>query len=48
MAVDLKYVKFNIVNPLYFIINKVNGYIEKSNGNQYLTLVPADENKHNL
>ena len=26
---DLSYVEINNVNPLYFIINKINGYIEK-------------------
>ena len=26
---DLKYVKINSVNPLYRIINKVNGYFEE-------------------
>ena len=35
----------NSLNPLYLIINKINGYIEKSNGNKYLTLVPSDESK---
>ena len=28
---DLSYIKINSVNPLYFIINKINGYIEESN-----------------
>ena len=35
--------KLNSVNPLYLIINKINGYIEESNGNKYLTLVSANE-----
>ena len=26
---DLKYVKINIVNPLYFTFSKVNGYLKK-------------------
>ena len=42
---DLKYVKINIVNPLYFIFNKVNGYFEEFNGNKYLTRVPTNESK---
>ena len=42
---DSKYVKFNSVNPLYLIFNKVNGYFEEINGNKYLTLVPTNENK---
>ena len=28
---DSKYVKINSVNPLYLIINKVNGYFEEIN-----------------
>ena len=31
-----------------FIINKINGYNEESNGFKYLTLVPADESKNTL
>ena len=42
---DLSYVKFNSINPLYQIIDKINGYIEESNGNKYLTLVPTNEIK---
>ena len=30
---------------MHFIISEINGYIEKSNGNKYLTLVLTDENK---
>ena len=40
---NLRYVIINSVNPLYAIIDKINGYIEESNGNKYLTLVPADD-----
>ena len=36
---DFEYVKINSVNPLYLIIDKVDGYIEEKNGNKYLTLV---------
>ena len=39
-----KYVKINSVNPLYLIFNKVNGYFEQINGNQYLILVATNEN----
>ena len=28
---DLEYIKINSVNPLYLIINKVNGYFEEIN-----------------
>ena len=39
------YVKTNKVNPLHPIIDKINGYIEKSNGNKYLTPVLNNESK---
>ena len=42
---DSKYVKINSVNPLYIIIDKVNGYFEKINRTKYLTLVHAKESK---
>ena len=35
---DLDYVNIHSVNPLYFIIDKVDGYIEESHGNKYLCL----------
>ena len=40
---DSKYVKINCVNLLYLIFNKVNGYFEEINVNEYLTLVPTNE-----
>ena len=42
---DLSYATINSVNPLHFGINLINGYIQQSNGNKYLTLVPSDESK---
>ena len=33
------------LNPLCFIINKVNGYFEEINKNKYLALVPTNEKK---
>ena len=42
---DRRYIKINSVNPLYFIINEINGWIEESNGNKYLTLVFTYESK---
>ena len=36
------------VNPLYLIIDKVDGYIEESNENKYLTVVFNDKNKDTL
>ena len=35
---DRSYGTFNIVNPLYFIIKKMNGYIEQHNGNKYYAI----------
>ena len=35
------YAIINSVNPLYLVINEVNGYIEESNTNKYLTLMAA-------
>ena len=45
---NLSCVTINSVNLLYVIIDKLNGYIEETNGNKYLTLVPIDENKETL
>ena len=42
---DLDYVNIHNVNPLYFIINKADGYIEESNENKYLILVSNDKSK---
>ena len=42
---DLKYVKISSVNPLYLIINKINGYFEEINKSRYLTLVPTNESR---
>ena len=42
---SLRYAKINIVKSLYLLIDKINGYIEESNENKYLTLVPTDESK---
>ena len=35
---DSKYANINSVNPLYLIINEVDGYVEEINGNKYLIL----------
>ena len=45
---DHRSVKTNCVNPLYFIINKINGCIEVSNRNKTLTLVPTADSKEML
>ena len=38
----------NSVKPSCLIINKRNVYIDESNGNKYLTLVPTDKRKDTL
>ena len=35
---NLSYVKINSVDPLYFIVDKINRNIKESIGNKYLTL----------
>ena len=35
----------NSVNLLYLIVDEVDGSIEESNGNKYLTFVSSDKNK---
>ena len=45
---DFSYRTINSVNTLYLTINKMNGYIEDSNGNKYLTLISTDEGKGTL
>ena len=46
--ISSKNFKNNSVNPLYFIIDKINGYIEENSGNKYFTLVATDKNKGTL
>ena len=45
---NLSYVNINSINPLCLIIDKVDEYIEESNGNRYLMLVSTDKNKDTL
>ena len=40
------YENIHNVNPLYFIIDKADGYIEESNGNRYLTLFLQTKTKN--
>ena len=42
---DSDHVKINGVKPLYLIIDEVDGYIDESNGNKYLTFGSTDKNK---
>ena len=45
---DSDYIKIKSVNPLYLIINEVDGYIKEKNGNKYLIFNSADKNKEVL
>ena len=45
---DSDFVKINSVNPLYLIVDKVDGCIKEKNRNRYLTLVSTDKNKEVL
>ena len=45
---DYDYVKINSVNPLYLIIDKVDGHFEEKNENKYLILDSTDKNKEVL
>ena len=38
----------NSIKPLYLIINKMSGYIEKHKDSNYLTLVHTDESRYIL
>ena len=48
MIRDSKFVKIDGVNPLYFIIKRMNGYFEEINKSKYLTLVPTNESKEKI
>ena len=45
---DSKCIKINSINPLYLIINKVNGYFEEINKNKYLMLVSTNGSKEKI
>ena len=42
---DSNRVKINSVNPLYIIINEIDGSISEIGRNKYLTFVSTDKNK---
>ena len=48
MIESLNYVKTKSLNVLYFIIGKINGYMEEKNTNKFLPLVHSNENKDKL
>ena len=43
---DLNYVNINTVNPLYFMIDNADGFIEEKGWNKYLTLVSTNKTWH--
>ena len=45
---DSDYVKINNVNPLYLIIDEVDGHFKEENGNKYLILDSIKNNKEVL
>ena len=42
------YESINSVNPLYFVVAEVDGFIEGRNGNKYLVFASTDGNKEVL
>ena len=38
----------NSVNPLYFMINRIDGFIEQKNGDKYLNIASTDRNSEVL
>ena len=38
----------NSVNPLYLMINRIDGFIEEKDGDKYLTIVSTDRNSEVL
>ena len=48
MTVKARSYETIIVNPLQLRTNEINGCIEESNGNKYLTLILTDEGKDTL
>ena len=48
MRIINDYENINTVNPLYLIIGELDGYIEESNGNKFLTFSSTDKNKKSI
>ena len=40
--------KINSVNPLYLMINRIDGFIEDKNGDEYLNIASTDRNSEVL
>ena len=45
---NLDYVNIHKVNPLYFTIGEVDGYIEENNGRKHLVFASTDKNEEVL
>ena len=42
------YESIHSVNPLYFIVGEVDGYIEEKNGNKYLTIASTVKKQRSI
>ena len=40
--------KINSVNPLYFLVNRIDGFIEEKEGDKYLNIASTDRNSEVL
>ena len=45
---SLEHVNIDNENPVYLILNNVDGYTEESNGDKYLSFASTDKNKEVL
>ena len=45
---DSKYMNINSVNPLYFIVDKLDGFIEEKERSKYLKFAFTDNSKEVL
>ena len=57
MGVDIYYIGYvdkkpewevNIVNPLYLMINRIDGFVEEKNGSKYLNISDTNRNSEIL
>ena len=54
MRLDIGYVtkrselKINSINPLYLMINRIDGFIQEKNGDKYLNIADTDGNSEVL
>ena len=45
---SLEHINIDNENPVYLILNNVDGYTEESNGDKYLSFASTDKNKEVL